>query len=54
MIFGAETHYGGGVMSTFVFHRPPLLERPTLLFIGSTAVKAHKASDYTAMITIIH
>jgi len=39
MNFGAETHLGGGVISTFVFPWLPLLKHPASTVIGSTALR---------------
>jgi len=39
MNFGAETHLGGGGMSTFVLPSTAIAWRPTLTFVGSTALR---------------
>ena len=53
--FGAETHVSAGVMSAMVFRRLLLLEHslwPSL--VVHLSGKAHKDSDYTAMIDVVH
>ena len=59
MIFVAETHLGGGVMSAFVFLSTAISWVLTSTYDGSTALrkymyKAHEDSDYTAMNAVVH
>ena len=46
---------GGGVMSAFVFPLTAIARAPSFDVLGSIALgKAHKHSDYTAVIAIMH
>ena len=52
---GAETHLGGGDMSSFVSPWPPLLQRSLRLLVAVPFLgKAHEDSDHTAVIAVVH
>ena len=58
MIFGAETHFGSGVMSAFfllkITRYCSSVPLHCLLAVVQLSGKAHNDSDYTAMSAIMH